>query len=191
MTHDRRTPSTSALLRDRRCPAKTHLRPGDENGGRGTHDVSGAGQLPAILDGWIGLGWGLRSASTADRGLLELVILRVAQLNGSEYVWRSHWRAAVKAGVHPRKLHALSLWRDNDVFTGSERAVLAITDALSRDGSVPDTVWSAVTAEFDDRQRVELVMTISWYCCVARVAAGLQVPLEHQHAQVPALDAEP
>ncbi|BCQ07413.1 hypothetical protein JMUB5695_00834 [Mycobacterium heckeshornense] len=146
---------------------------------------------PAILDGWIGLGWGLRSASTADRGLLELVILRVAQLNGSEYVWRSHWRAAVKAGVHPRKLHALSLWRDNDVFTGSERAVLAITDALSRDGSVPDTVWSAVTAEFDDRQRVELVMTISWYCCVARVAAGLQVPLEHQHAQVPALDAEP
>jgi alkylhydroperoxidase family enzyme len=149
------------------------------------------GNSPEILDAWIGLGWGLRSASTADRGLHELVILRVAQLTRSEYVWRSHWRPALKSGVDEVKLHALEQWRDCDLFTGSERAVLAMADALAQDVAVPDDIWSEIATRFDDRQRVELVMTVSWYCCVARFAAGLQVPLEEQHARIPGLGVTP
>jgi 4-carboxymuconolactone decarboxylase len=149
------------------------------------------GNSPEILDGWIGLGWGLRSASAADRGLLELVIMRVAQLSGSEYVWRSHWRLALKSGMDEVKLHALGRWSERDLFTDSERAVLALADALTQDVGVPDDVWSGVAARFDDQQRVVLVMTISWYCCVARVAAGLQVPLEKQHVRIPGLGAAP
>lgn len=149
------------------------------------------GNSPEILDGWIGLGWGLRSASTADRGLLETVIMRVAQLSGSEYVWRSHWRLALKSGVDETKLYALVRWPECDLFTASERAVLALTDALTQDVAVPDDVWSEVGARFDDQQLVVLVMTISWYCCVARVAAGLQVPLEEQHTRTPGLGASP
>jgi alkylhydroperoxidase family enzyme len=149
------------------------------------------GNAPEILDGWIGLGWGLRSASAADRGLLELVIMRVAELNGSDYVWRSHWRLALKSGVDEAKLYALGRWRECDLFTGSERAVLALADALTQGAAVPDDVWSEVGARLDDQQQVVLVMTISWYCCVARVAAGLQVPLEQQHARIPRLGATP
>lgn len=145
------------------------------------------GNSPEILDAWIGLGWGLRASSTADRGLLELAILRAAQLTGSDYVWRSHWRAALKAGVDEAKLRALSHWRDEPGFTESEVAVLALTDALAADVTVPDEIFSAVAQRFDDRQRVELVMTISWYCCVARVATGLQVPPDDHHTRVPGL----
>jgi 4-carboxymuconolactone decarboxylase len=149
------------------------------------------GNSPEILDGWIGLGWGLRTASTADRGLLELVIMRVAQLSGSEYVWRNHWRLALKSGTDEAKLLALGRWPECDLFTGSERAVLALADALTHEVAVPDDVWSEVANRFDDQQRVVLVMTISWYCCVARVAAGLQVPLEEQHARIPGLGVTP
>jgi 4-carboxymuconolactone decarboxylase len=149
------------------------------------------GNSPEILDAWIGLGWGLRSASTADRGLHELVILRVAQLTRSDYVWRSHWRPALKSGIDEARLHALDQWRERNLFTGSERAVLALADALTQDVAVPDDVWSEIATRFDDRQRVELVMTISWYCCVARFAAGLEVPLEEQHAQIPGFGVTP
>ncbi|NDJ87906.1 MULTISPECIES: carboxymuconolactone decarboxylase family protein [Mycolicibacter] len=145
------------------------------------------GNSPEILDAWIGLGWGLRSSSTADRGLLELAILRVAQLTGSDYVWRSHWGAARKAGVGEEKLRALHRWPDEQAFTEPEVAVLALTDALTSDITVPDRIWSAVADRFDDRQRVELVMTIAWYCCVARVATGLAVPPDEHHARVPGL----
>lgn len=146
------------------------------------------GNSPEILDAWIGLGWGLRSSSTADRGLLELAILRVAQLTGSDYVWRSHWRAASKAGLGETKLRALSRWHAEPDFTEAEVAVLGLTDALTDDVTASDTVWSAIADKFDDRQRVELVMTIAWYCCVARVATGLRVPPDDHHARVPGLD---
>lgn len=145
------------------------------------------GHAPEILEGWIGLGWRLRSRSTVDRGVLELAILRVAQLTGSDYVWRSHWPLAGKAGVADTKLRALSRWREDGVFDHAELSVLAVTDALVNDVTVGETDWAKVAALFDERQRVELVMTIAWYCCVARVARGLAVPLDPDHVRVPAL----
>lgn len=145
------------------------------------------GHSPEILDAWIGLGWGLRSGSAVDRGLLELAILRVAQLTDSDYVWRSHWGLARKAGVVDAKLRALSRWCEDDVFSQTERSVLAVTDGLATDVAVDEADWSNIAARFDERQRVELVMTVAWYCCVARVASGLAVPLDKHHERVPGL----
>lgn len=145
------------------------------------------GHSPDVLDGWIGLGWSLRSASTVDAAILELAIMRVAQLTRSEYVWRSHWRLARRAGVFETKLRALRRWRGDDHFSQTERSVLALTDALATDVVVGETDWSNIAEQFDERQRVELVMTIAWYCCVARVASGLAVPLDAHHERVPGL----
>ncbi|WP_432199075.1 carboxymuconolactone decarboxylase family protein [Streptomyces sp. bgisy027] len=145
------------------------------------------GHSPEILDGWIGLGWSLRADAASDRELRELAILRVAQLTRSEYVWRSHWRQALQAGSTEPKLLALGEWRDSGPFTPLERTVLALTDELTETGKVDDATWTPVAELLDDRQIVELVMTVSWYCCVARVAAGLAVPLEDHHARVPGL----
>ncbi|KKD06629.1 dienelactone hydrolase family protein [Streptomyces sp. WM6386] len=142
---------------------------------------------PAILDGWIGLGWSLRADAAADRGLCELAILRVAQLTRCEYVWRSHWRQARRAGIGEDKISALGEWPDSDLYSPLERAVLALTDELTQEATVAETTWAPVADLVDDRQAVEIVMTIAWYCCVARVAASLVVPLEDHHAGVPGL----
>lgn len=147
------------------------------------------GNAPDVLEGWIGLGWRLRADSAADRGLRELAILRVAQLTGSDYVWRSHWRAATRAGVAEPKLKVLAQWRSSNLFSHTERAVLALTDELTRSASVSDTTWAPIARTLDDRQAVELVMTVAWYSCVARVAAALAVPLDPGHAAVPGLPA--
>ena len=42
--------------------------------------------------------------TAADTALCELAILRVAQLTGSDYVWRSHYRLATRAGVTEQQL---------------------------------------------------------------------------------------
>lgn len=142
---------------------------------------------PAMLVGWIDFAWSLRADATSGRALRELAILRVAQLTGSEYVWRSHWRLALKAGAAEPKLRALADWPDSELFDDSERSVLGLADELTATAAVGDETWAAVAAFLDDRQAVELVLTISWYCCVARVAAALAIPLEDHHARVPAL----
>jgi 4-carboxymuconolactone decarboxylase len=142
---------------------------------------------PVLLDGWITFAWSLRQDAESNRALRELAILRVAQLTHSDYVWRSHWRLALAAAVDAAKLDALDRWADSGLFTGTERAVLRMTDELIIDATVGDDTWAALSAAADDREIVELVMTAAWYSCVARIASGLAIPPEDSHARVPGL----
>jgi AhpD family alkylhydroperoxidase len=142
---------------------------------------------PPLLDGWLSFGWSLRQDATTDRGLRELAILRVAQLTHCDYVWRSHYEMARRGGIGAEKLGALHSWQTSDLFTGTERAVLAVTDQLTREADVTDDAWGGLDGLFDDRQKVEIALTVAWYACAARMANGLRVPLEERHASVPPL----
>lgn len=146
---------------------------------------------PHLLEAWVGLGWNLRQASALDAALGELAILRVACLTGSDYVWRSHYRMALRAGVLADAVTAVADWREADPFTQEQRAVLAVTDALTEHAAVSDEQWSALAGFVGDREAVELVLTISWYGCVARFVAGLAVPLETRHHCVPPVPRPP
>lgn len=149
------------------------------------------GNAPALLQAWIGLGWTLRKEVEADRALCELLVLRVAQLTGSEYVWRSHYRMAIKEGVRQEQVDELAAWPSSRSFSEQERSALAMADQLTLAAEVDDDVWSRLAVGLADRQRVELVLTVSWYACVARAVAALGIPLEPHHARVPELPRLP
>jgi AhpD family alkylhydroperoxidase len=149
------------------------------------------GNSPPLLDGWLAFAWSLRQDSESPAALRELAILRVGRLTGCEYVWRSHRKLALDAGVSEAKVAAAGGGQPWDVFTAEERAVLAVTDALTVHADIPDATWESFAGFFADRQALEIVLTIAWYTCVARVATGLRLPLERWHEQVPGLPAPP
>ncbi|MFE5092561.1 carboxymuconolactone decarboxylase family protein [Streptomyces sp. NPDC056638] len=66
-----------------------------------------------------------------DRILVELVNLRVSQLNGCAYCLDVHIRAALRAGETTRRLGVLAAWRDTELFTARERAALALAEATT------------------------------------------------------------
>ena len=66
-----------------------------------------------------------------DRTTVELVNLRVSQLNGCAYCLDVHTKAALRAGESPRRLGVLAAWRDTEMFTGTERAALALAEATT------------------------------------------------------------
>ncbi|MEU3985152.1 carboxymuconolactone decarboxylase family protein [Streptomyces sp. NPDC026672] len=74
-------------------------------------------------------------ATAADAGLertvVELVNLRVSQLNGCAYCLDLHTRAALRAGETTRRLGVLPAWRDTELFTSLERAALALAEATT------------------------------------------------------------
>ena len=45
-------------------------------------------------------------------------------------------------------------------------------------GNVPDAVHDALSRWFDDRERLELVLTAGFYSMVPRVLDALRVPVE-------------
>jgi alkylhydroperoxidase family enzyme len=145
------------------------------------------GNSAELLQAWIDYGWSLRHDCVSDRGLRELSIMRLAQSVGSEYVWRSHWKTALDAGMTEEKLISLSQWHSSDLYSDTERAVLAATDELTAQTTLDDETWDHLRDLFDDRQVLEFVLTIAWYAGVVRVNGALQTPIESHHATVPRL----
>jgi AhpD family alkylhydroperoxidase len=70
-------------------------------------------------------------AAGLDRLLVELVNIRVSQLNGCGFCLDLHVRQAVKNGETPQRLAVLPAWRDVDLFTPTERAALALAEAIT------------------------------------------------------------
>ncbi|MER5428598.1 carboxymuconolactone decarboxylase family protein [Streptomyces sp. NPDC002588] len=66
-----------------------------------------------------------------DRALVELVNLRVSQLNGCAFCLDVHTKAALRAGEDTRRLGVLAAWRDTGLFTAPERAALALAEATT------------------------------------------------------------
>ena len=69
-----------------------------------------------------------------DRTLVELINLRVSQINGCAYCLDVHTRAAVHEGETAQRLGVLAAWRDTEVFTPDERAALALAEATALPG---------------------------------------------------------
>ena len=97
--------------------------------------------------------------------LQELVRIRVSQINGCGFCTDMHNRDAKKAGETDERLFAVAAWRDTTYFTDAERAALALAEAATRladrGDAVPDEVWDAAAAEFDERALAVLVATIA------------------------------
>jgi alkylhydroperoxidase family enzyme len=115
-----------------------------------------------------------------DPRLRELVIMRIGWLTACNYEWTQHWRVASGLGVTADDLLAVRDWQEYDGFGATERAVLAATDDVVRDGAVSAQSWAACQRELqgDTTVLIELVTAISAWRMVASILHSLEVPLE-------------
>ncbi len=130
---------------------------------------------PPLAEGWLAFLTAVRQKLDLPGGLRELVIMRVALLNGAPYEADQHRPIALKEGVSPAQLDALADWRASPAFGARERAVLELCDTMTRDIQVPPAVLAAVNAELGERQTVELAATIAAYNMVSRFLEALHI----------------
>lgn len=130
---------------------------------------------PPIATGWIAMYDAIRWNSTLSGKLREMVICRIAAINGASYEWAAHAPIALVEGMTQAQLDALPAWEASTLFDTTERAVLAYCDAMTKHVHVPEYVAAAVRALFPPRQLVELTATIAGYNCVSRVLEALEI----------------
>jgi AhpD family alkylhydroperoxidase len=82
-----------------------------------------------------------------DRGLAELLRLRVSQLNNCTYCLNLHYQAARDAGIPRAKIDTLSAWWETELHSEAEQAALRYTEALTR---AADTDRDAAFQRFHD-----------------------------------------
>jgi AhpD family alkylhydroperoxidase len=92
----------------------------------------------------------------------ELIKIRASQLNGCAYCIAMHTREARKAGETDVRMHALAAWHEAPYFTEQERAILALTDEMTRisDHQVSDRVYNEAARLFDANYLAQLIMAI-------------------------------
>jgi 4-carboxymuconolactone decarboxylase len=140
---------------------------------------------PALANAWFDLNQAVRYGTEIDGQGRELAVIRVAVLNDVEYVQRAHGPAyALKEGLTPAQVTAVADWRSSNLFNDKQRALLAYTDAMTRDIDVPDSVYAEVRKHFSERQTVELTMLIGAYNMLTRFLKALEVDPEPPTGQI-------
>ena len=97
-----------------------------------------------------------------EAGLLELVKLRASQSNGCAHCIDMHSKQLRAGGESEQRLYLLGAWRESPFYTERERAALGWTEALTlvTEGHVPDDVYEAARAQFDEQELANLTLAI-------------------------------
>jgi AhpD family alkylhydroperoxidase len=116
--------------------------------------------LPDAYEAIMGLEAWNRSA--LDPTLYELVKTRASMINGCAFCVDMHATDLLAAGEDPRRVLGLAAWAETGFFTDTERAALALTDAVTRLGEhgVPDDLWDPVVTELGDELVAKLLVAI-------------------------------
>jgi AhpD family alkylhydroperoxidase len=136
---------------------------------------SPAQTLPGARDAILAL---LKTAQGRDvpPTTLELVHVRVGQINGCSVCVDMHTRALKKLGETDARIFTIAAWREASYYTEAERAALALAEAATRlsdrPDAVPDEVWNEAARHFGEAELGVLVLSIA----VANLWNRLNVP---------------
>ena len=111
--------------------------------------------------------------------LINLVYLRISQLNNCAYCLDMHTRELLKGGQKIEKLALVQAWAEaGSLFDKRERAALAWAETVTRvaDTGVPDRAYEAARAVFDERELVDLTLAISLMNAYNRMAISFRNP---------------
>ncbi len=95
--------------------------------------------------------------------LVDLVYLRVSQINGCAFCINMHSHDLMKAGVPAQKLMLVSAWHEaRGLFTPTEQAALQWAEAVTliAGTGVPDAVYQAAITVFTEKELVDLTLAI-------------------------------
>jgi alkylhydroperoxidase family enzyme len=135
-----------------------------------------------MLRAYAGLARGLRYEAETPRALRELMILRTAQLTGSEYEWAHHRTMAAANGVPEAKVRALASWPESPLFEGQERAALRCVDEIHT-VALSNEAFADLERAVGAPATVELVLLAAFYEAVARIIQALGLEVEPPYRQ--------
>jgi AhpD family alkylhydroperoxidase len=132
---------------------------------------------PPVADGWNALLGAVRDRMALAPALRELVVLRVAVLNGTPYEWEAHQAPARAAGIDAAAMAALRSGAAPTAaeFDGTQQLVLAYTDAMTTAVEVADELFEALRTRFGEETIVELTACVAVYNMVSRFVTALRV----------------
>jgi len=125
----------------------------------------------------------LTAGGALDKRLMELVNLRVSQINGCAFCIDMHWADLVKQGLEPRQINALAGWREAQRFFDEKHcAALRWAEAVN---AIPhrapsDADFEEVKRHFSDAEIAELTFSVTAIRAWNALNASFHMPVPEQ-----------
>ena len=135
--------------------------------------------VPALYDAGSHLSKAVRESSL-EPDLIELIYLRVSQINGCAYCLHMHASKLDELGVAKAKQMLVATWREAGIFSERECAALEWAEAVTllAVDHVPDAVYESVSARFSDQELVELTAAVTVINLWNRLGVTFRYPPE-------------
>lgn len=122
--------------------------------------------------------------SGVDPKLLELVFLRVSQINGCAYCIDMHSKDLLKAGEDQQRLNTLAAWREIPFFSEQERAALnwaeCFTDLSRHDEARDDAAFALLQQHFSDTEIANLSFAVATINAWNRLGVSMRPQVTRQ-----------
>lgn len=117
--------------------------------------------------------------SGLGKSLIQLIFLRVSQINGCAFCVGQHSADLLTGGMPVEKLVLVPSWREaGDLFSEVEQAALAWAESVTKvaQTNVPDIDYAAAAAVFDEKELADLTLTIAVMNAYNRMAISFRLP---------------
>lgn len=102
-------------------------------------------------------------ASPVPRNLLELIKIRVSQINKCVFCIDYHAADALKLGESQRRIFLLSAWQESPLFSESEKSALQVAEEMTHISvqGVTDEAYEKLKTFFNEREIADIIICIS------------------------------
>ena len=120
----------------------------------------------------------IRFDAKTPRRLLELVIMRTAEIVGSTYEINQHIPLMKMCGYSEAQIAALPQWQASNLFDDKERATLAYVEQMTHGGDVDDPTFAALQKFLTPQEIVEITYTVGNYYANGLLTKALRIEVE-------------
>lgn len=117
--------------------------------------------------------------TTLDKKLMELVKIRVSQINGCAFCINMHTAETRKNGETEQRIYLLNAWKETSLYTPAERAALHFAETLSVISAhdISDELFEATRQYFDEKEFTDLVILINQINSWNRLSISMANPV--------------
>ena len=136
------------------------------------------GHAPKFSRASAAMAFTIRFDTVTPRRLIELAIMRTAEIVRSDYEINQHRPLMRLCGYSDAQMAALATWRDSTLFDETQRTVLAYVEQMAHGGDVDDATFAALARHFSPQEIVEITYTVGNYYSTGLLTRALRIEIE-------------
>jgi alkylhydroperoxidase family enzyme len=136
------------------------------------------GHAPKFTRAASAMAFTIRFDAKTPRRVLELIIMRTAQIVGSAYEINQHIPLMKMCGYSDAQIAALPAWQTSTLFDDQERATLGYVEEMTHGGDIDDPTFATLENFFTTQEIVEITYTTGSYYANGLLTKALRIQVE-------------